>query len=77
MTSTLDRNGSWRPGDPEASPRRLSVTIGDKLYQRLRKMAADQGRSVSNLCAHLLSRAASDGTSPHPCVWVVGMLVCI
>lgn len=77
MKPILDDNCQPRPGDLEAAPLRLSVTISDKLYQRLRKMAADQGRSVSNLCAHLLGKAASDGKSPHQCLWVAGLLLCI
>lgn len=36
------------------SPRRVSITVNNQLHDRLMAAALDQGRSVSNLCAHLL-----------------------
>lgn len=39
------------------SPTRISITINHRLYQQLIDRSADQGRSISNLCAYLLEAA--------------------
>jgi hypothetical protein len=35
-------------------PARITITISYALHQRLITTALDQGRSISNLCAHVL-----------------------
>jgi predicted DNA-binding protein len=37
--------------------KRLSASIPDKLYERLEALAADEGRSVSNLVSYLLEHS--------------------
>jgi len=36
------------------SPARITITISYALHQRLLNTALQQGRSMSNLCAHVL-----------------------
>ena len=35
-------------------PRRINVTVSETLLEGLQRSADDEGRSLSNLCAHLL-----------------------
>jgi hypothetical protein len=42
------------------SPQRVSITVSYALHQRLLELSDYQGRSASNLCAHLLELALSD-----------------
>jgi hypothetical protein len=35
-------------------PRRVNVTVSEALLEGLQRCADDEGRSLSNLCAHLL-----------------------
>ena len=53
------------------SPKRVSVTVPDTVMQRLLAYSGEQGRSTSNLAAHLLEVAlnAMDGSSPVPGRW--------
>jgi len=39
------------------SPKRLTITISHALHERVLNTAMNQGRSASNLCAHLLEVA--------------------
>lgn len=36
---------------------RISVSLGDVMFERLQQLAEREGRSLSNLCAHLLEHA--------------------
>jgi len=53
------------------SPKRVSVTVPDTVMQRLLAYSDQQGRSTSNLAAHLLEVAlnAMDGKTPAPGRW--------
>ena len=39
-------------------PQRLTITVSFQLFARLERRATEEGRSLSNLCAYLLERAA-------------------
>jgi predicted DNA-binding protein len=41
------------------TPQRASITLSWHLHQRLQALADEQGRSFSNLAAHLLELACS------------------
>lgn len=53
----LSSSQSTRITIAQRSPQRISVTLPWALYQRLLERAAHEGRSVSNLSAHLLEGA--------------------
>lgn len=36
---------------------RISISVGPELYERLRTLSVEEGRSLSNLCVHLLEGA--------------------
>ena len=44
---------------------RISISIPDELLERLRTLAREQGRSLSNLCALMLESGAN-GNHPKP-----------
>jgi len=43
-------------GEPSRS-NRVSVSLNAQLYKQLQELSQKEGRSVSNLCAHLLATA--------------------
>lgn len=56
-----------QPSDPvsrldtlQRSSRRISFTVPFRVYRELFRVANHQGRSVSNLCAHLIENALDD-----------------
>lgn len=38
-------------------PLRVSVSLRPTVYERLQDLSVDEGRSLSNLCAHLIEQA--------------------
>lgn len=52
-------------------PRRVSVTVSQGVMDRLQLRSDEQGRSTSNLAAHLIEIAldAMDGKPPIPKTW--------
>jgi len=44
----------------QRKPKRLTMTINFATFERLQARADEQGRSLSNLCAHYLELATSD-----------------
>lgn len=52
-------------------PRRVSVTVSQAVIERLQRHSDEQGRSTSNLAAHLLEAAldAMEGKPPIPKRW--------
>lgn len=53
------------------TPRRVSVTVSNSVMDRLQRYSDEQGRSTSNLAAHLLEVAldAMEGTPPITKRW--------
>lgn len=55
-------------------PRRINVTVSETLLEGLQRSADDEGRSLSNLCAHLLEsglerrQAAGCRLGQHCCI---------
>jgi metal-responsive CopG/Arc/MetJ family transcriptional regulator len=47
---------------------RISVSLHDSLFRQLEELAHAEGRSLSNLCAHLIETALTDhrGSSSPP-----------
>lgn len=43
----------------QRKPRRVTITLNHATYVRLQTIADEQGRSLSNLCAHYLEIATS------------------
>lgn len=52
-------------------PRRVSVTVSQGVMERLQRHSDEQGRSTSNLAAHLLEVALDglDAKAPTPKSW--------
>ena len=46
--------------DPSLFPRRLDLDLSDEALERLRRLSARTGRSVSDLAADLLHQALAD-----------------
>lgn len=47
-------------------PRRLSITVNERLYQRLLQRSNQQGRSLSNYAAFLLENALERSSASAP-----------
>ena len=52
-------------------PKRVSITVSHSVVDRLQRLSDEQGRSTSNLAAHLLEVAldAMEGNPPIPKRW--------
>jgi predicted DNA-binding protein len=52
-------------------PKRVSITVSHIVIERLQRLSDEQGRSTSNLAAHLLEVAldAMEGAPPIPKRW--------
>jgi len=63
MTASLQR--------VSRSPKRITITVSHHVCQHLLSLSDEQGRSTSNLAAHLLEVAlnALDGKPPIPKRW--------
>ena len=42
------------------NPKKISVVLRQDVVQKLQDLAEFEGRSLSNLCAHLLEKAVKD-----------------
>jgi predicted DNA-binding protein len=52
-------------------PKRVSITVSHVVIERLQRLSDEQGRSTSNLAAHLLEVALDrlDAKEPTPKSW--------
>ena len=46
------------------NPKKISVVLRQDIVQNLQDLAEYEGRSMSNLCAHLLEKAVKDQKLP-------------
>jgi hypothetical protein len=53
------------------TPKRVSITVSNSVLDRLQRLSDEQGRSTSNLAAHLLEVALDglDAKPPTPKSW--------
>ena len=47
------------------NPKKISVVLRQDLLENLRTLADDEGRTLSNLCAHLLEKAYQQQSRPE------------
>jgi len=47
------------------NPKRVSVVLRQDLLEKLQELAEWEGRSLSNMCAHLLEKAYKDQKPSH------------